>query len=139
MDSAGYLYGTTRLGTVGGIGYGTVFKLSASGSGYTILYSFTGGSDGAQPVARLIMDGAGNLYGTTSLGGSSSNCYNGCGTVFKLSTAGGDHTILHSFTGGSDGANPTAGLIMDSAGNLYGTATNGGGPDFGNVFEILLP
>jgi uncharacterized repeat protein (TIGR03803 family) len=145
MDSAGNLYGTTRLGSgQTGIGYGTVFKLTLhSANNYTesILYSFTGGSDGAQPLAALVMDSTGNLYGTTSAGGNA-NCNNGCGTVFKLS--GNNETVLFSFSGGSNGAGPAAGLIIDSVGNLYGTTNSGqgagvtGGTDTGNVFEILL-
>ncbi len=87
----------------------------------TVLYSFTGGTDGYRPLAGLIQDSAGNLYGTTAGGGAA-----GGGTVFKITSAGVE-TVLHSFTGGTDGASPEAGLIQDSAGNLYGTTTTGGG------------
>ena len=146
MDNAGNLYGTTRLGSGNfGNGYGTVFELSPTGSGFykeTILYSFTGGSDGEEPIAGVTMDAAGNLFGTTSLGGNGS-CTNGCGTVFKLSrgTAGYTKATLHSFTGGSDGLLPS-GLILDSAGNLYGTTnlSNAEGvtssPYAGTVFKL---
>ena len=92
----------------------------------TVLYSFTGGSDGRKPVAGLIADGSGNLYGTTEFGGASGN-----GVVFKLSP-GGTETVLYSFTGGSDGGIPRAGLIADRSGNLYGT-TQFGGPGCGGV------
>jgi uncharacterized repeat protein (TIGR03803 family) len=152
MDSAGNLYGTTRLGSGNpGIGYGLVFKLSPDvNSVYTesILYSFTGGSDGGGPLAALVMDSVGNLYGTASFGGGgTANCSNGCGTIFKLTpTSNGNYTesTLYTFAGGSGGGGPAASLIMDAAGNLYGTTFSGnginvtGGADAGNVFEILL-
>jgi uncharacterized repeat protein (TIGR03803 family) len=146
MDGAGNLYGTTRLGSGNfGTGYGTVFELSPTATGFykeTILYSFTGGSDGQEPVAGVTMDAAGNLFGTTSLGGDGS-CSNGCGTVFKLSrgTTGYTKATLHSFTGGGDGLVPS-GLILDGAGNLYGTTTlsNAEGvtsnPYAGTVFKV---
>jgi uncharacterized repeat protein (TIGR03803 family) len=90
-------------------------------------------------VAGLIRDAAGNLYGTTAVGGSGVNrlCQGGtCGVVFKLSPSGTE-TVLHNFTRG-DGANPTAGLIADAAGNLYGTTSNGGTYGFyGVVFELI--
>jgi uncharacterized repeat protein (TIGR03803 family) len=89
-----------------------------------VLYSFTG-SDGSHPVAGLLADEAGNLYGTTSAGGAGTSCIGGCGTVFQL-TPSGALTVLHSFTGGSDGGNPDGALIADAAGNLYGTTQNGG-------------
>ena len=97
-----------------------------------ILHSFSGGpSDGADPNAGLIVDSAGNLFGTTDGGGAK-----GLGTVFEISP-NGTETILHSFAGGpTDGANPVAGLVMDSAGNLYGTTDGGGAKGQGTVFEI---
>jgi uncharacterized repeat protein (TIGR03803 family) len=102
-----------------------VFKLSPSGT-ETVLYSFTGGADGATPYAGLIQDGAGNLYGTTPYAGTS-----GQGVVFKLircdsTPSGYEFKVLHSFTGGADGAIPFAGLVGDPAGNLYGTTYFGG-------------
>jgi uncharacterized repeat protein (TIGR03803 family) len=118
MDATGNLYGTTYYGGTNG-GFGTVFKLSAKGK-LTLLHSFAGMPDGQNPYARLIRDSAGNLYGTTFYGGTS-----GYGSVFKLDAAG-KLTILHSFTGSADGAHPIAGLILDKAGNLYGTASDGG-------------
>ena len=125
-DSAGNLYGTTSNGgtsTNCSSGCGTVFKLDTSGT-LTVLHNFSG-SDGANPTASLVGDSAGNLYGTTLNGGTSTNCSSGCGTVFKLETSGGGLTVLHNFSG-SDGANPFAGLVSDSNGNLYGTTGNGG-------------
>jgi len=117
-DAAGNLYGTTYYGGTNG-GYGTVFKLSAQGK-LKLLHSFAGMPDGQNPYARLIRDAAGNLYGTTFYGGTF-----GYGTVFKLDVAG-KLTILHSFSGSADGGHPIAGLILDKAGNLYGTASDGG-------------
>jgi uncharacterized repeat protein (TIGR03803 family) len=128
-DPAGNLYGTTPSGGV--VGQGTVFRLDSSGS-LTVLYNFTGGSDGAAPVAGLIADAAGNLYGTASRGGTGTFC---CGTVFQL-TPSGDLTVLYSFTGGSDGGNPRAGLIADAAGNLYGTTGSFGPGGNGTVFQL---
>jgi uncharacterized repeat protein (TIGR03803 family) len=132
-DAAGNLYGTTTQG--GASGYGTVFKLDPTGS-ETLLHSFTG-EDGRDPNAGLIRDAAGNLYGTTTLGGNL-GCGGGygCGTVFKLD-ASGIETVLHSFSGGQDGEEPThAGLIHDAAGNLYGTTAYGGTSDNGTVFKL---
>jgi uncharacterized repeat protein (TIGR03803 family) len=137
FDSAGNLYGTTEIG--GTYNAGTAFKLSpASGGGYTemVLHSFTYGSDGAVPTAGLIFDSAGNLYGTTSYGG---NPTSNSGAVFELSPASGGgytETVLHNFTGGSDGGNPYASLVLDSAGNLYGTAEGGGTSNNGTVFKM---
>lgn len=135
FDAAGNLYGTTETG--GGSDNGTVFELSpAQGGGWTesVLYSFAGGSDGSNPVGGVIFDAAGNLYGTTTGGGA-----NGIGTVFELSpVAGGGWTeaVLHSFNG-NDGVAPSAGLVFDAAGNLYGTTASGGKPLFlGVVFEL---
>ena len=129
MDSAGNLYGTTF--GAGAAGAGTVFRITSGGT-ETLLHSFAGGTtDGLGPRASVVMDSAGNLYGTTFAGGMK-----GDGTVFKLSTTGTE-TILHSFTGGSsDGSGPLAGLIIDSAGNLYGTTTSGGTNGDGTVFTV---
>src|ERR1700728_377062 len=131
-DSAGNLYGTTSAGgsAQGSAGYGVVFKLSTAGQ-ETVLYTFTGGTDGANPYAgSLIRDSAGNLYGTTAYGGTS-----GAGVVFKLSTAA-QETVLYSFTGGSDGGYPYAGVTRDSSGNLYGTTSYGGTAYYGVVFKV---
>jgi uncharacterized repeat protein (TIGR03803 family) len=126
-DKAGNFYGTT--GGEGEAGsYGTVFKLAPNGT-ETILYAFLGGSDGSGPLGKLLADANGNLYGVTWGGGSysGSDCtYDGCGTVFELSATGTKMT-LYTFQGGSDGWRPLAGLIMDQAGNLYGTTDEGVG------------
>ena len=93
----------------------------SSGGTETVFYSFTGGADGRGPNG-LIRDAAGNLYGTTFEGGavSSAGSGEGCGLVFKLSPIGAE-TVLHTFTGGTDGGTPYAGVIQEAAGNLYGT------------------
>ncbi len=130
QDDAGNFYGTTGYG--GDSDNGTVFKISKSGK-EKILHSFNG-TDGQNPFSTLIRDSAGNLYGTTSVGGAS-----GMGTVFKL-TKKGKLTVLHSFAGGTDGANPYAGLVQDAQGNFYGTTYKGGagcqGFDCGTVFKM---
>src|SRR5208282_3849903 len=97
---------------------GVVFKVDPSGN-ETVLYTFTGGADGGYPLAGVIRDSAGNLYGTTNGGGAS-----GAGVVFKVDTSGNE-TVLYTFTGGSDGGSPWGGVIRDSKGNLYGTADVG--------------
>ena len=132
FDRAGNLYGTTYAG--GRLGYGTVFELSPNGSGgwkETVLYSFTGGADGRLPWSYVMFDRKGNLYGTTEAGGTSAY-----GTVFELSPVGTSwtETVLYSFAGGAGGALPENGLIMDAAGNLYGTTQ--GGSVGGGVFEL---
>jgi uncharacterized repeat protein (TIGR03803 family) len=138
-DPAGNLYGTTTRGGASACdppyGCGTVFKVDTSGN-ETVLYRFTGPPDGQYPEANLVRDAAGNLYGTTALGGASA-CYPpyGCGTVFRLDTTGGE-VVLHRFTGGADGAEPLAGLVRDAAGNLYGTTGYGGLRDKGTVFKL---
>lgn len=134
-DSSGNLYGTTQWG--GSAGYGTVYRLDRTGK-ETVLYSFTGAPDGRIPgTGTLIFDPSGNLYGTTQYGGDLSCFQNaaGCGVVYKLDKAGNE-TILYTFHGGTDGGVPVAGVILDSKGNLYGTASYGGdfdGPSCSNV------
>jgi uncharacterized repeat protein (TIGR03803 family) len=140
-DADGNLYGTTFFGGTGTgcdiyyAGCGTVFKLDTSGT-ETVLHSFGGAHDGWNPTARLILDEAGNLYGTTGYGGA-----HGHGTVFKVDKAGNE-TIIHSFAGGTDGDRPNAGLVEDTAGNLYGTTQYGGrgcdGHGCGTVFRISV-
>jgi uncharacterized repeat protein (TIGR03803 family) len=133
--SGNTLYGTTAGG--GNAGNGTVFAVNVNGLGYTNLYRFTGGSDGATPRDGLILSGN-TLYGTTESGGT-----NGNGAIFSLNTNGTGFVKLYSFTGytgffpsvNSDGANPYAGLIL-SGSTLYGTAFNGGTNGFGTVFAI---
>jgi uncharacterized repeat protein (TIGR03803 family) len=135
MDAAGNLYGTTSAG--GPAGNGTVFELIApkkKNGKWTekVLYRFGAGTDGATPLSAVTMDAAGNLYGTTSMGGAY-----GYGTVFQL-TPGSTwkETILHSFQNGNDGSIPYAGLISDAAGNLYGGTTQGGSAGGGTTFEL---
>jgi uncharacterized repeat protein (TIGR03803 family) len=103
-------------------------------AGEKVLYAFSGGSDGGTPLAGLILDKAGNLYGTTWLGGALS-----AGTVFQLTRTAGHWTenVLYSFTGGQDGGNPTGDLIFDSVGNLYGTTELGGKHNAGTVFTLV--
>ena len=126
-DSAGNLYGTTTAG--GASNSGVVYKVNTAGQ-ETVLYSFTGGADGGLPFAGVIRDSAGKLYGTTYHGGAS-----GAGVVFQANT-GGQETVLYSFTGGADGGYPNAGVIRDSAGNLYGTTTAGGASNWGVVYKL---
>jgi uncharacterized repeat protein (TIGR03803 family) len=126
-DKAGNLYGTTEAG--GASGAGTVFKVDKSGT-ETLLYSFTGGSDGANPFVGLLRDAVGNLYGVTAFGGAS-----GLGTVFKLSKTGKE-TVLYSFAGGTDGCYPFGGLLRDKAGNFYGTTEVCGASGVGTVFKL---
>ena len=141
LDPQGNLYGTTMID--GAYSYGTVFKVSPEGK-ETVLHSFTGtGGDGANPVAPLIRDAAGNIYGTTEYGGLFGYACgpNGCGTVFKVDP-GGKETVLYRFTGvAGDGMNPEQGLVRDSEGNIYGTTFQGGsydtnGNSWGTVFKI---
>jgi uncharacterized repeat protein (TIGR03803 family) len=183
-DSAGNLYGTTYA--AGANRQGIVFELKHSGGSWTeqVLYTFQGGNDGGQPVAGLIFDNAGNLYGATSSWGSrgggvvfklvpsggswtysvlttftgsdgpvasvtmdaSGNLYGttfmddsfGYGSVFKLTPSGNGwtYTDLHDFTGGTDGGYPGGGVLLDSSGNLYGTAVTGGADGLGVLYEI---
>jgi uncharacterized repeat protein (TIGR03803 family) len=184
LDSSGNLYGTTYAG--GTYGSGNVYRLSPSGSSWTYsslynfkagtdgvgpafgslaigadralfgttegggyfgtdfaicecpgrevqLHSFGMGTDGAQPIGGVVLDSAGNLYGTTSEGGAYGN-----GTVFEQKRSGRTWTemTLYSFTGGDDGANPPAGVSLDAHGNLYGTSSFGGANGVGVVYEI---
>ena len=128
LDSSGNLYGTTWYG--GASGAGTIFEV-ANGSGtITTLASFNGNTEGAGPYAGLILDSFGNLYGTASEGGAS-----GDGTIFELATGSQTITALASFSG-TDGVFPIAPLIVDSSGNLYGTAIEGGSSGDGTIFEL---
>ena len=99
----------------------------------TVLYSFSGGTDGANPNARLLRDKADNLYGTTEFGGCLRCALGGLGTVFKLDTTGTE-IVLHSFSV-ADGTGPLAGLVRDLKGNLYGTASSGAF-GYGTVFKL---
>jgi uncharacterized repeat protein (TIGR03803 family) len=129
MDGAGNLYGTTSEGSgCGGAGCGTVFKVTKAGH-ETVLYSFCtkrNCADGATPHGSLVLDGKGNLYGTTTVGGKLND-----GIVFKLETTGTE-IVLHSFAGYPyDGAVPQATLIRDAAGTLYGVTTYGASLEMG--------
>jgi uncharacterized repeat protein (TIGR03803 family) len=130
-DAGGNLYGTCFGG--GASNLGVVFKLSLSGQ-LTVLHSFTGGVDGASPAYGVVLDSAGNVYGTTPLGGAGSQTGEQEGVVFKL-TPSGDLTVPHAFTGLADGGMPEADLFIDAQGNLYGTAS-AGGTGGGVVFEL---
>ncbi len=128
FDQAGNLYGTTLSGAgngCGGNGCGIVYKLTRSGVNWTesIVHTFTGGTDGSSPRAGITLDSAGNLYGTTTLGGNY-----GYGVVFQMTPSGGgwNENVLYTFTGGADGGSPLSGVIFDSLGNLYGGNANDG-------------
>jgi uncharacterized repeat protein (TIGR03803 family) len=152
MDRAGNLYGTASGGGTTGRGCpdgcGTVFKLKHSGTGWilTPLYTFQGGSDGFLPLARVTIGRDGNLYGTTTSGGTGCDLDGGCGTVFRLrppATACSNticpwsKTVLYRFTGSGDGAIPLYGdLAFDQAGNVYGTTSAGGAHGEGVVFKL---
>jgi uncharacterized repeat protein (TIGR03803 family) len=143
FDAAGDLYGTT----VGGgdkSGDGVVFKLSRNAAGdwvQTVLYAFRGGSDGSYAYGNPILDASGNVYGTTlDGGGDSSACPAGCGTAYELVLGTGGaftESILARFGNGEGGSGPLTGLLMDSSGNLYGTAAYSGPHGAGVVFEIV--
>jgi uncharacterized repeat protein (TIGR03803 family) len=128
-DAAGNLYGTTYYG--GAHGYGTVYKVTPTGT-ETVLHSFAAGADGAYPYfAGVVLDKAGNIYGTTTQGGT-----NNLGTVFKL-TPSGTETVLHSFVNdGTDGYYPEAGVVLDRLGNVYGTTYVGGAHGYGTVYKV---
>ncbi len=159
LDGEGNLYGTSSFGAGAGCDYmpyiygcGSVFELSppANGKGpwiETVLHRFTSGSDGATPLAGVILDARGNLYGTAKAGGGPYDC---CGVVFRLSPpASGKgpwtETVLHTFTGEADGGVPEAPLIFDAKGHLYGTTSLYGYPaiignyEDGVVFELSPP
>ncbi len=132
LDNSGNLFGTTTAG--GSSGNGTVFELSPNGNSWTetVLYNFTGGSDGGFPVSGLIQDSQGNLYGATASGGSG-----GGGTVFQLSPNGNSWTfnLLHSLSGAAQ-CGPWGSLNLDSQGNLWGTTLCDGANAYGNLFEL---
>ena len=135
-DLNGGFYGTTYEG---GLSYGAVFRLSPNGSGgwnETIIYKFTGGAAGSIPwFSNVILDKTGDLYGTLAYGGNGADGY---GVIFKLSPAGADwkETVLYRFLGGTDGASPINGLVLEHSGILYGKTKNGGTGGNGTIFEL---
>jgi len=133
FDSQNNLYGTAALGGTAGIG--VAYEMTESSGGtwtQTVIHNFTG-ADGAYPYATLVFDLAGNLYGTTGYGGQFNQ-----GTIFRLSPSGSgwNLTTLYSFHGSTDGAQPNGGVILDSAGNLYGATAEGGSDGGGTVYEL---
>ena len=142
FDHSGNLYGTTLYGggeelCNGDYGCGTVYELTPGTAGtwvYTVLYTFSGGDDGANPIASLVLDGDGNIYGTAEYAGA-----DGYGTVFELtpnSSGTWDQTVLHTFTGGADGAYPYAPLTFGPDGSLYGATILGGAYGYGNIYQL---
>ena len=143
FDQNGNLYGVTAGGGAGtncfGSACGTVYELTPTPHGrwtHNVIYTFGGGTDGGYPQSGVILDAAGNVYGTTLLGGGTSCNGEGCGTVFQLSPAGGawSETILHSFAGGSDGVGP-GGLLLGEGNVIYGVAALGA-DSAGLAFEV---
>ena len=126
LDSTGNVYGTAWSGGI--FNFGTVFVINSAGQ-ETILHHFAAGADGANPVGGVTLDEAGNLYGTASGAGGSQ-----IGVVFTVNTAGNE-SVLYTFTGSADGAYSTSHLLVDSAGNIYGMASQGVA-GWGSVFEI---
>lgn len=151
FDKGSNIYGTTEQGgngkcQQGGYGCGVVFELKRSRNGWKKieLHSFAGGSaDGAAPLAGVIFDEGGSLYGTTQTGGDQS-CYEGCGTAFQMMYANDrwKERVIYRFAGGNDGSYPSGGLVADKDGNLYGMTDNGGGTGCysgygcGTVFQL---
>jgi uncharacterized repeat protein (TIGR03803 family) len=147
LDAAGNLYGTTAYGGATYKKEGTAFELSPATGGTwteTVLHNFCSApacADGGEPYVGLVFDSSGNLYGTTFLGGSHlGGCGGlGCGVAFQLTPSGNgkwkDKT-LHTFKSGEGGVRPQSGLILDAAGNLYGTTSLGGAQSSGTIFEL---
>jgi len=141
IDSAGNLYGTTYMGgdTEAPNGYGTVFELSPGKKrtwDFNVLWTFSGGDDGGWPSGRLTMDANGNVYGTTTEGGTGV-----VGTVFELSppangNSGWTETILYNFTGNNDGGEPMGNVLLGSDGNIYGTTAGYGADNYGVVYKL---
>jgi uncharacterized repeat protein (TIGR03803 family) len=136
-DSAGNIYGSTVQG--GSYGGGTVFQVTPAGV-HTVLYSFTGGTDGGEPYKGVTLDAQGNIYGTAGVGGKYVGpCTDtGCGVVFKLTNSGGtwNYSVIHSFTGGSDGWGPGAGVTVDSHAAVYGMTPLGGKSNAGVIYQL---
>jgi uncharacterized repeat protein (TIGR03803 family) len=137
MDPSGNLYGTTVQG--GDHASGTVWQLHPNGDGswsHSVLYSFTGGADGAEPYKGVTLDASGNLYGTATSGGGGT-CDSGCGVAYMLANDGAwTQSVIHAFTGGDDGAGPGAPLTVGPHGDLYGMAPTGGADGAGTIYRI---
>jgi uncharacterized repeat protein (TIGR03803 family) len=142
LGKNGNIFGAAQFGNKRSCenGCGSIFRLDAAGTMH-FLHAFTGGTDGANPIGPLVQDAVGNLYGVAQSGGDHS-CPEffeaagaGCGVVFKIAK-NGTFTVLHTFAGGADGAVPQGGLLLDSAGNLFGTAVEGGIGENGTIYEI---
>ena len=137
VDREGNLYGTAVTGGSGNCegGCGVAYKLTNSGGNWTqtVIHSFTGGDDGSGPGARLTVDRGGNIYGMAPTGGA-----NGLGTIYRIRQAGGAWTfnVIHTFTGGDDGATGSAGRMVLRRARLYGAATTGGAHGSGVIFEL---
>ena len=137
IDREGNLYGTAVTGGSGSCegGCGVAYKLTNSGGNWTqtVIHAFTGGDDGSGPGARLTVDRGGNIYGMAPTGGA-----NGLGTIYKISQAGAAWTfkVIHTFTGGDDGATGSAGRMVLRRARLYGAATTGGAHGSGVIFEL---
>ncbi len=140
-DGSGPGFGSLAMGadraligtTEGGGNFGTAFVVCACPQREGVIHRFGTGTDGAQPIGGVVLDSAGNFYGTTSLGGAFGN-----GTVFEAQRSGRAwiESVIYSFTGGTDGANPPAGVTLDAQGNLYGTSSFGGANGSGAVYEL---
>ncbi|TAN37689.1 MAG: hypothetical protein EPN23_04020 [Verrucomicrobia bacterium] len=128
----GYFYGTTYAGGSATLNNGTIFRINSSGSSFNTMYSFNGGTDGANPSARLVRDSSGNLFGTTQSGGANNN-----GTVFYLIPSWAEYP-LYKFSGLGDGNAPYAGLVMGNDGIFYGTTSAGGSGSVGAAFKLSL-
>src|ERR1700733_11618536 len=146
IDAKGDLYGTTVSGGSGGScsgdGCGTIYKLTRSGNSWSesVLYSFTGGKDGAGPGGGVVFDKKGNLYGTTPDGGEANGCGGiGCGVVYELLPSGGGwrQKVIHTFTGGNDGATGSLGLLLiEKSGDFFGIAESGGVQGAGSGLDL---
>jgi uncharacterized repeat protein (TIGR03803 family) len=134
MDGSGNLWGTTKNG--GNMGHGSIFELASTGPGTfattdTLIYSFTGNGDGKNPYGGLLADSTGDYFGVCRAGGTDAD-----GTIWELANGASTVTTLYTFTDGNDGREPDDSLIMDSSGNLYGTAQQGGSSNRGSLFEL---
>ncbi|HEX3653559.1 MAG TPA: choice-of-anchor tandem repeat GloVer-containing protein [Rhizomicrobium sp.] len=133
VDSAGNLYGTTESGGIGRTGGGIVFRISSTGREKVLDYFDEANGLGGAPAADLIRDASGDFYGTSRGQADLSDDH---GTVFRLDRKGRNMQVLYAFTGEKDGASPRGGLVLDNAGNLYGTTSTGGQFKYGTLFKL---